>query len=60
MPAKTSSKRVEALRDDRRAKGLKRRELYVHDDDWPQVAALAMKLQMRRNKQRAREAKREG
>jgi hypothetical protein len=49
-PAKTISERVTALREERKAKGLKRRELYVHDEDWPQIARLAMKLQMRRNK----------
>ena len=48
--AKTASERVDALRADRKAKGLKRRELYVHDEDWPQIVKLAMKLQMRRNK----------
>jgi hypothetical protein len=48
--AKTTSERVDALRADRKTKGLNRRELYVHDDDWPQIARLAMKLQMRRNK----------
>jgi hypothetical protein len=51
--AKTTSERVDALRADRKAKGLKRRELYVHDDDWPQIVALALKLQMRRNKKMA-------
>jgi len=48
--AKTTSERVDALRADRKAKGLKRRELYVHDEDWPQIVKLALKLQMRRNK----------
>lgn len=48
--AKTTSERVDALRADRKAKGLKRREMYVHDEDWPQIVKLAMKLQMRRNK----------
>jgi hypothetical protein len=47
---KTTSERVDALRADRKAKGLKRRELYVHDEDWAQIVKLAMKLQMRRNK----------
>ena len=50
IPAKTTSERVDALRADRKAKGLKRRELYVHDEDWPQIVKLAIKLQMRRNK----------
>ena len=48
--AKTTSERVDALRADRKAKGLKRRELYAHDEDWPQIVKLALKLQMRRNK----------
>lgn len=48
--AKTTSQRVDALRADRKAKGLKRRELYVHDEDWPKIAKLAMRLQMARNK----------
>lgn len=48
--AKTTSERVDALRADRKAKGLKRRELYVHDDDWPQIVKLAMRLQMKRNR----------
>ena len=48
--AKTASERVGAMRKVRQDLGLKRRELYVHDDDWPQIAALAIKLQMRRNK----------
>lgn len=48
--AKTAIERVDALRAARKAKGLKRRELYVHDEDWPQIVKLAMKLQMKRNK----------
>lgn len=48
--AKTTSERVDALRADRKAKGLKRRELYVHDDDWPKIVKLAMRLQMARNR----------
>ena len=50
MPAKTPSQRVEALRKRRDELGLKRRELYAHDDDWPAVQALAVKLQRKRER----------
>jgi len=49
-PAKTTSERVDKLRKVRDALGLKRREMYAHDDDWPQIVALATKLQVRRDK----------
>lgn len=49
-PAKTTAKRVDELRERRDALGLKRREMYAHDDDWAQIVKLAMKLQMRRSK----------
>lgn len=48
MNAKTSSKRVEKLRQEREALGLRRRELYAHDDDWPKLKELAAKLQRKR------------
>jgi hypothetical protein len=48
--AKTVSERVDKLRKERAALGLKRKDVYVHDDDWPQVQALAEKLQRRRAK----------
>jgi hypothetical protein len=48
--AKTTSERVDKMRKERAALGLKRKEVYVHDDDWPQVLALAEKLQRRRAK----------
>ena len=55
--AKTPAERVAAWRKVRDDLGLKRRELYAHDDDWVKIAALAMKLQMRRNKlEKKREA----
>lgn len=49
-PAKTTAQRVEDLRERREELGLKRRELYAHDDDWAQIVKLAMRLQMRRTK----------
>ena len=49
-PAKTTSERVEKLRKEREALGLKRREMYAHDDDWPKLQELAAKLQRRRER----------
>ena len=48
--AKTTSERVEKLRQERQALGLRRRELYAHDDDWPKLQALAAKLQRKRER----------
>jgi predicted component of type VI protein secretion system len=48
--AKTTSERVQKLRADRDALGLKRLELYAHPEDWPAIKALAEKLQRRRSK----------
>lgn len=48
MNAKTTSERVEKLRQEREALGLRRRELYAHDDDWPKLKELAAKLQRKR------------
>lgn len=48
--AKTTTERVDKLRKERLALGIKRRELHAHDDDWPAVQALAAKLQRRRAK----------
>ena len=50
MTAKTTAERVAALRADRDALGLKRLELYAHPDDWPEIKALAEKLQKRRGR----------
>lgn len=47
---KTGAERVAALRAARDALGLKRLELYAHPEDWPQIKALAEKLQRRRAK----------
>ena len=49
--AKTVSERVAALRAAREAHGLRRREVYVHADDWPKIKALAEALKRRRVKQ---------
>ena len=48
--AKTTSERVQAMRADRNALGLKRLELYAHLEDWPAIKAMAEKLQRRRAK----------
>jgi len=42
--AKTATERVQAMRADRAALGLKRLELYAHPDDWPPIKALAAKM----------------
>ena len=47
---KKSSERVEKLRQEREALGLRRRELYAHDDDWPKLQELAAKLQRKRER----------
>jgi hypothetical protein len=47
-PAKTTAERVEKLRKERDALGLKRLELYAHREDWTAIKALAAKLQKRR------------
>ena len=50
MTTKTPSQRVEALRKRRDELGLKRRELYAHDEDWPKLQELAAKLQRKRER----------
>lgn len=50
MNAKTTTERVEKLRQERADLGLKRRELYAHDDDWPKLQELAAKLQRKRER----------
>jgi len=47
---KTTTERGRELRERRETLGLKRRELYAHDDDWAQIVQLAMRLQMKRTK----------
>jgi hypothetical protein len=54
-PTKTTAERVDELRERREALGLKRRELYAHDDDWAQIVKLAMRLQMKRTKAAAKQ-----
>ena len=48
--AKTTSERVEKLRQAREELGLRRREFYAHDDDWPKLQEMAAKLQRRRER----------
>jgi hypothetical protein len=50
MIAKTTTERVQALRQRREALGLTRLELYVHPDDHEVVKALAAKLQRKRER----------
>lgn len=50
MPAKTTSERVEKMRQEREALGMRRRELYVHDDDWPRLQELAVKMKRKRER----------
>ena len=57
MTAKTISQRVAKFRHERDALGLRRLELYVHPGDWPQVKALAERLQRKRAAQKAPIAK---
>lgn len=49
-PAKTTAERVDKLRKEREALGLKRLEVYAHPDDWPSIKALAAKLQRKRER----------
>lgn len=48
MPTQT---RMERLRQRLEALGLKRRELWAHDLDWPAIKALADRLRKRREKE---------
>jgi hypothetical protein len=48
--AKTTSERVDKLRQTRAELGLKRKEVYVNDEDWPEVLKLARRLERRRAK----------
>jgi hypothetical protein len=47
--------RVTKLRDNRRAAGIKRRDLYAHDDDWPAIRDAAKKKADRRMRKSPRE-----
>ena len=48
--AKTASERVQKLRAERDALGLKRVEIYAHPDDCDKIKALAFTLNMKRQK----------
>lgn len=48
MTAKTTTERVTDLRARRLALGLRRHDVYVHDEDWPAVRDLADSLTDRR------------
>lgn len=50
LAPKTTNERVEKLRQERESLGLRRRELYAHDDDWPKLQELAAKLQRKRER----------
>lgn len=56
--AKTTSERVDKLRQTRADLGLKRKEVYVHDDDWPEVLRFVEKL-ARRSDKRAKKTPRQ-
>jgi hypothetical protein len=42
------AERVSRLRSSRENKGLRRREIYVYDDDWPALRSLVMNLRYER------------
>lgn len=48
--AKTVSERVDKLRQKRADLGLKRKEIYVNDEDWPEVLRFVAKLARNRAK----------
>jgi hypothetical protein len=50
MSATTVKDRVQKMRVERDALGLKRLELYAHPDDWDKIKALAFTLNMKRQK----------
>ena len=56
LAPKTVGERVDKLRKDAAALGLRRKEVYAHDEDWPAIKTLAEKLHRRRNKLVARRA----
>lgn len=49
-PAKTTAERVAKLRADRTDLGLKRKDVYVHPDDWAEVLRFVAKLARKRAK----------
>ena len=46
MNATTTNERVQKMRAEREALGLKRLELYAHPDDWPAIKALDQGLEV--------------
>ena len=52
-PPKASTPRVDKLRQERETLGLKRRELYATNAEWPQIQAFADKLARKRAKEKA-------
>lgn len=50
--ARTTTQRVSALRQRREALGLKRLELYAHEDDHKPIKDYAAKLQRKRERQK--------
>lgn len=46
----TSTPRTDKLRETRLALGLKRREVYAHDEDWPELRELAKRLRQARGR----------
>ena len=52
MTARTLAQRQQDLRDRRESLGLKRREIYAHDEDWPRIQKIADRLKRKRESQR--------
>ncbi len=50
MTAKTSTERAAEVRARRDELGIKRREIYAHDDDWPALRERAAKMVDKREK----------
>ena len=50
MTVKTNTERVQKLRAERTAQGLKRLDLYAHPDDTAAIKALAQKLAQKRSR----------
>ena len=50
LAPKTTSERVDKLRQTRADLGLKRKEVYVNDKDWPEVLRFVAKLARKRAK----------
>jgi len=50
LAPKTTSERVDKLRQTRADLGLKRKEVYVNNEDWPEVRRFVAKLARKRAK----------